>query len=95
MIPPPPTTKPSFTLINYTKKFRSNDDFVVFDPDVAWTVAEQDLHFRHKLSPYLGAKLRGRVMETWLRGEQIFSVGEFIGAPRGIELWNGRETVRA
>jgi len=70
-------------------------DFVVFDPDVAWTVAEQDLHFRHKLSPYLGAKLRGRVMETWLRGEQIFSVGEFIGAPRGIELWNGRETVRA
>ena len=46
-------------------------DFVVFDPDAEWTVARNDLHFRHKLSPYLGAELHGRVLETWLRGEQI------------------------
>ena len=50
-------------------------DFVVFDPDAAWTVSAEHLHFRHKLSPYLGAKLRGRVLETWLRGEQIFAAG--------------------
>jgi hypothetical protein len=30
------------------------------------------LRFRHKLSPYLGARLRGRVLETYLRGECIF-----------------------
>lgn len=47
-------------------------DFVVFDPETEWTVAPADLHFRHKLSPYLGAKLRGRVVETWLRGQPVF-----------------------
>jgi allantoinase len=47
-------------------------DLVVFDPDAEWTVTEDDLRFRHKLSPYLGARLRGRVLETYLRGECIF-----------------------
>jgi allantoinase len=60
-------------------------DIVVFDPDAEWTVAEEDLHFRHKLSPYLGAKLRGRVLETWLRGAPVFSRQHFPGAARGRE----------
>jgi allantoinase len=47
-------------------------DIVVFDPDVQWTVTENDLHFRHKVSPYLGAQLRGQILETWLRGECIY-----------------------
>jgi allantoinase len=65
-------------------------DFAVFDPDAAWTVAPEHLHFRHKLSPYLGVELRGRVRETWLRGEQVYSADGsadgFIGAPSGREL---------
>jgi allantoinase len=60
-------------------------DFAVFDPDAAWTVTPADLHFRHKLSPYLGAELRGRVIETWLRGEPVFRAGKFIGETRGRE----------
>ncbi len=60
-------------------------DFAVFDPDAAWTVTRDDLRFRHKLSPYLGAQLRGRVRETWLRGEQIFVQERFAGEPRGRE----------
>jgi len=69
-------------------------DIVVFDPDAAWTVTMEELNFRHKLSPYLGAGLQGRVLETWLRGHQVFSLnrpvdgvdGCFPGAPRGREL---------
>ena len=61
-------------------------DIAVFDPDATWTVTESDLRFRHRVSPYLGATLRGRVQETWSRGEQIFSDGQFSGAPRGREL---------
>jgi allantoinase len=61
-------------------------DFVVFDPGAAWTVSPEDLHFRQKLSPYLGAELRGRVVETWLRGQQVFSASGFVGEPRGREL---------
>ncbi|MGO9322998.1 MAG: allantoinase AllB [Terracidiphilus sp.] len=61
-------------------------DFVVFDPETEWTVSAADLHFRHKLSPYLGAKLRGRVGETWLRGEPVFRAGKFAETARGREL---------
>ena len=60
-------------------------DIAVFDPGAAWTVTPADLHFRHKLSPYLGAELRGRVIETWLRGEPVFRAGKFIGEARGKE----------
>jgi allantoinase len=61
-------------------------DIVVFDPDAAWTVAPEHLHFRHKLSPYLGSELRGRVLETWLRGEQVFGADGMVGLARGREL---------
>jgi len=60
-------------------------DFAVFDPEAAWTVTPGDLHFRHKISPYLGAKLRGRLVETWLRGERIFCTGKFSDRARGRE----------
>lgn len=61
-------------------------DFTVFDPDATWTVTPVDLHFRHKISPYLGAELRGRVLETWLRGQKVFSLEGFAANPRGREL---------
>jgi allantoinase len=67
-------------------------DFVVFDPEAVWKVSEADLHFRHKLSPYLGAELRGRVRETWLRGERIYYAGEW-GAGVWGEAPHGRELV--
>jgi allantoinase len=60
-------------------------DFAVFDPDAGWTVAPSDLYFRHKLSPYLGVELRGRVLETWLRGTPIFRAGAHVGEARGKE----------
>ena len=59
-------------------------DLVVFDPEAEWTVTEDDLHFRHKLSPYLGAKLRGRVLETYLRGECIYWARGQDGSRTGV-----------
>jgi len=61
-------------------------DFAIFDPDARWTVGPEHLRFRHKLSPYLGAQLRGQVRETWLGGKQIFASGAIVGQPRGREL---------
>jgi allantoinase len=60
-------------------------DFAVFDPEVKWTVASSDLYFRHKLSPYLGVELQGRVLETWLRGAPVFRAGAHLGKARGKE----------
>ena len=58
-------------------------DVVVFDPDVEWTVEPDRLHQRHKLTPYAGMKMRGRVEATYLRGDLIYERGEPIGPPRG------------
>lgn len=45
------------------------------------------LHFRHKLSPYLGKVLKGRVVKTILRGQTIFNDGAFAtDKPNGILL---------
>ena len=60
-------------------------DIVIFDDAVEWTIGEEDLRFRNKLSPYVGLAARGRVRETWLRGELVFSDDAFYGSPRGIE----------
>ncbi len=70
-------------------------DIVVFDPDAEWAVNEGDLYFRHKLSPYVGAQLRGRARATWLRGEVVFSDGNFHGSARGRELVHGKKPVDA
>ncbi len=64
-------------------------DLAVFDPKAEWTVSTEDLYFRHKLCPYIGANLRGRVMETWLRGERVYTGGDFEGYPRGREWVRG------
>jgi allantoinase len=64
----------------------SDADFTIFDPDAEWTVTPEHLHFRHKLSPYIGVRLRGRVLETWLRGEQIYCADRMVGTARGREL---------
>ena len=61
-------------------------DLVAFDPDASWIVEPERLHQRHKMTPYAGRELRGRVLATWLRGEKIYDDGEFAAAPSGRVL---------
>ncbi|MGB2667637.1 MAG: allantoinase AllB [Candidatus Acidiferrum sp.] len=60
-------------------------DFVIFDPQSEFKVSEKLLHYRHRVSPYLGEKLRGKVGATYLRGNVVFKDGEFLGEPQGRE----------
>jgi allantoinase len=60
-------------------------DFVVFNPDADFIVTPEALHFRHAVTPYLGQQLRGRVEQTYLRGELVYANGEFPGGPMGRE----------
>jgi allantoinase len=61
-------------------------DFVVFEPEAEFIAAEEHLHYRHRVSPYLGEKLRGVVKATYLRGDCIFSDGKFPGVAGGREF---------
>jgi allantoinase len=65
-------------------------DFAVFDPDAKFTLAKEQLYFRHAVSPYVGQQLGGAVKSTWLRGECIYRAGEFVGLPMGNEVQPGR-----
>lgn len=61
-------------------------DLVVWEPQQGFEVSPPMLHFRHKVSPYLGAKLRGRVRRTLLRGQEIYVDGTHALPARGQPL---------
>jgi len=58
-------------------------DIVALDPDAEWTVRGELLYHRHKITPYEGVKLRGKVFETWLRGRSVFRDGSLAAEPFG------------
>jgi allantoinase len=55
-------------------------DLTIWDPDGELIVEPARLQQRHKLTPYAGRRLRGRVHATIVRG---------------VTIWNGRELTRA
>jgi allantoinase len=61
-------------------------DFVIFEPETEFIVAEDRLHYRYPVSPYMGEKLRGVVKATYLRGQPVYSAGKLCGHPRGREI---------
>jgi allantoinase len=68
-------------------------DFVVFDTEREFVVTEGRLHFRHRLSPYLGEAVRGVVNATFVRGAVVYREGEFCREPVGREYRQEREGV--
>lgn len=51
-------------------------DFVVWNPEESFLVEQSMIHHRHKLTPYEGRTLFGKVHATYLRGEKIFENGQ-------------------
>jgi allantoinase len=58
-------------------------DLCVFAPDEEFTVDAAELHHRNPVTAYHGARLRGVVRSTWLRGVEV------DGEPRGMLLERG------
>lgn len=61
-------------------------DFIIFDPEAAFTVKPENIFHRHKLTPYAGRILNGVVEKTFLRGELIYEKNRLIGAYSGNTL---------
>lgn len=61
----------------------SDADFVIWNPDDAFTVEPSMLHHRHRLTPYMGRTLYGAVEATYLRGRKIYERGEFTNEATG------------
>lgn len=58
-------------------------DFCIFDPEADWTFDASRMHFKNKLTVYDGKKVKGKVMETILRGHTIYKFDEEFGSPQG------------
>lgn len=65
-------------------------DLVVFDPEGETVPQSSLIHHRHKLTPYAGRRLKGRVERTFLKGELIYDRGVFGSVPKGSLL--GRQS---
>ncbi len=58
-------------------------DLIVWDPDAEFVVDPAALQHRHKLTPYAGRRLRGRVTTTFLRGERIWDQNALVRTASG------------
>jgi allantoinase len=58
-------------------------DLAILDPDTHFVVDGRALYHRHPVTPYDGARLRGRVKTTFVRGQVVFDADEMRGPPIG------------
>jgi len=61
-------------------------DLVIFDPDAELRVEPEAVRHRHKLTPYEGARLKGVVQTTILRGAVVYDVSGVAPVRRGETL---------
>jgi allantoinase len=83
----------SFFSTNVAQRFRlprKGHIATGFDADLAlvnlaenFEVRREDLHYRHRQSPYVGWHLHGAVKKTLVRGRTIFQDGLFVANPHG------------
>ena len=66
-------------------------DFVVWNPELSFTVTEEIIYHKHKITPYLNEELYGVVKQTWLNGEKIFDDGKFLHLNTGSLLLPGKK----
>ncbi|MET8810737.1 allantoinase AllB [Streptomyces sp. NPDC004549] len=64
-------------------------DFAVLAPEETFTVDPARLQHRNPVTAYAGRTLHGVVKSTWLRGERVYTEGEF-SEPRGRLLTRTR-----
>jgi len=61
-------------------------DLVIWSPEEEFLVEPERLFFRHKISPYMGRRLFGRVEATLLRGSLIYDGHSHPAGPVGLPL---------
>lgn len=50
-------------------------DICVFDDEDVWTLRAAEMRWKNRCSPWEGHTFKGRVHETWVRGQKVFELG--------------------
>ena len=61
-------------------------DFCVFDEQAEYVISADMIKYRHKVTPYEGRRVTGRVERTFVRGQEVFASGDMLAAPIGQPL---------
>ena len=64
-------------------KMGSDADLALVDLEHSFEVQSEALLDRHRLSPYTGRTLTGRVIQTILRGRTIYKNDQIVSQPAG------------
>ena len=65
-------------------------DLLVFDERAEYVISNDMIKHRHKITPYEGRNVSGRVERTYVRGQLVYRDDEFIAAPVGRPLLKGQ-----
>ena len=58
-------------------------DIVIWNPEECFTVVPELIQHRHKLTPYSGMELFGKIEATYVRGQKVFENGRFTDSEFG------------
>jgi allantoinase len=61
-------------------------DVALVDPHASWTVHAADSMSTQEYTPFEGMEMTAQVVQTYLRGQQIFADGAMVGEPTGQYL---------
>jgi allantoinase len=59
----------------------SDADLLIYDPEAVWSVDPQALFSKHKWTPFAGRQVRGKVVQTLVRGRPVYRDGEIVALP--------------
>lgn len=82
------------TNLNHKKgeiRLGNDADLVIWRPDSAFDIQVSNVHFKNKLSPYVGKSFYGVVDQTIVRGQTVYerqSLELFAKTPVGQPLLN-------
>lgn len=65
-------------------------DFAVFDDSESFTIKNEMIKHRHKITPYVGREVIGSIKQTYVRGQKVYSQQGFSDMPIGRPLLKGQ-----
>jgi len=59
-------------------------DLAIVDPDMKWTIGKENILYKCGWSPLEGMKCNGRVVSTFVNGEEVFNLNDFQNIKQGF-----------
>ena len=75
-------------------KVGADADIILVDLGAISTLWQQDLLYRHKMSPFVGRAFHGKIVSTVVRGITVFREGRIVSEPVGRLVKPARSTDR-